>query len=193
MEDGLLRTFHAGLADPILVRRRQVEQAARATDRKSMGYGELEEAPLQWSQMEAALEADVALLRSQLNAMPIWDPDLQVRLRRWANADGAQTLTQGPWRREVAPEGGALECSSLVQGESLAMLSGEAAGRAQSAAYVWVYRFPHAAAAAAQLAYHPSLAATATALRAAVLCRTPDMDSVIGMQAVAPLRSFEKM
>lgn len=26
---------------------------------------------------------------------------------------------------EVAPEGGALECSSLVQGESLAMLSGE--------------------------------------------------------------------
>ena len=106
--------------------------------------------------------------------------------RRWANADGAQTLTPGPWRREalhgcctvlawaddrrtnhswnwkeanfssksrkvkrldalqthcgsstpwfeenskttfqVAPEGGALECSSLVQGESLAMLSGE--------------------------------------------------------------------
>lgn len=32
--------------------------------------------------MEAALEADVALLRSQLNAMPIWDPDLQVRLRQ---------------------------------------------------------------------------------------------------------------
>lgn len=26
---------------------------------------------------------------------------------------------------KVAPEGGALECSSLVQGESLAMLSGE--------------------------------------------------------------------
>ena len=37
---------------------------------------------MQWSQMEAALEADVALLRSQLNAMPIWDPDLQVRLRQ---------------------------------------------------------------------------------------------------------------
>ena len=29
------------------------------------------------------------------------------------------------WGAQVAPEGGALECSSLVQGESLAMLSGE--------------------------------------------------------------------
>ena len=30
-------------------------------------------------------------------------------------------------RMQVAPEGGALECGSLVQGESLAMLSGEVA------------------------------------------------------------------
>eukprot|EP00438_Fugacium_kawagutii_P034853 Skav225549 [mRNA] locus=scaffold81:233965:257891:+ [translate_table: standard] len=101
------------------------------------------QASMQWSQMEAMLETDVALLRSQLNALPIWDPDLQVRLRqaeseRWANADGAQTLVPGPWRREVAPEGGALECSSQVQGESLAVLAGEA--------------------------------------------RTPDVDSVVGMQ-----------
>lgn len=40
------------------------------------------QASMQWSQMEAMLEADVALLRSQLNALPIWDPDLQMRLRQ---------------------------------------------------------------------------------------------------------------
>jgi len=42
----------------------------------------------------------------------------------------------------------------------------------RSQSKVWVYRFSHPAEAAAQLSYHPSLAATATALRAAVLCRT---------------------
>lgn len=182
MENGLLRIFHAGLADPIRARQRQVALAARCADRKSMGYGEADEVSMQWSEMEVTLEADVALIRSQLNALPIWDPDLQMRLRRWSNADGAQTLAPGPWRREVAPEGGALECSSLVQGESLAMLSGEATSRTQSSACVWVYRFSHPAEAAAQLSYHPSLAATATALRAAVLCRIPNVDPVVGMQ-----------
>ena len=41
---------------------------------------------MQWSEMEATLEADVALLRSQLNALPIWDPDLQMRLRQQGTA-----------------------------------------------------------------------------------------------------------
>ena len=41
---------------------------------------------MQWSEMEATLEADVALTRSQLNAMPIWDPDLQMRLRQQGTA-----------------------------------------------------------------------------------------------------------
>lgn len=47
-----------------------------------------------------------------------------------------------------------------------------------------MYRFPHAAAAAAQLAYHPSLAATATALRAAVLCRSPLCEPKLGAYRV---------
>ena len=41
---------------------------------------------MQWSEMEATLEADVALIRSQLNALPIWDPDLQMRLRQQRTA-----------------------------------------------------------------------------------------------------------
>lgn len=38
--------------------------------------------------MEALLEADVALLRSQLDALPIWDPELHTRLRRVRDSCG---------------------------------------------------------------------------------------------------------
>ncbi|CAK9042604.1 unnamed protein product [Durusdinium trenchii] len=183
MEDGLLRTFHLGLSDANVARRRQVAQAARTEDRGSLGYGDRGVVEVPWSQMEALLEADVALLRSQLDALPIWDPELHTRLRRWASADGARDLEAGErYRFEVAPEGGALECSGTVSGESLALLTGEAPSRSSTSAWVWVYRFTSAATAAAQLCHHPTLAATASQLRAAVVCRTPEMDAVVGMQ-----------
>eukprot|EP00913_Durusdinium_trenchii_P020257 g19030.t1 len=195
MEDGLLRTFHLGLSDANVARRRQVAQAARTEDRGSLGYGDRGVVEVPWSQMEALLEADVALLRSQLDALPIWDPELHTRLRRWASADGARDLEAGErYRFEVAPEGGALECSGTVSGESLALLTAQAPSRSSTSAWVWVYRFTSAATAAAQLCHHPTLAATAS-FSVCVRCmgapsldvaarffRTPEMDAVVGMQ-----------
>ncbi|CAK9046346.1 unnamed protein product [Durusdinium trenchii] len=154
--------------------------------------------------MEALLEADVALLRSQLDALPIWDPELHTRLRRVRDSCGFVWICWVGWGFTVAPEGGALECSGTVSGESLALLTGEARVEPPRAARcgrsgavrvglevgpepvfhfglgvseevliggVWVYRFTSAATAAAQLCHHPTLAATASQLRAAVVCR----------------------
>lgn len=86
----------------------------------------------------------------------------------------------------MAPEGGALDFSGPVAGEALT-------GREQSSAYaahrgvegpsaeVWVYRFRSPRCACAQLACHPALAAQR--LRGALVVRTPEVDSAVGMQA----------
>ena len=79
MEDGLLRTYHASLQDVSVAQRRQASHAARLSDRRSMGYA----APLtpSWREVELLVMGDVTLLRGQLQALPLWDPELQERLR----------------------------------------------------------------------------------------------------------------
>lgn len=80
MEDGLLRTYHASLQDVGLSRKRQVSHAARLADRRSMGYAAAS-TPC-WQEVELLVQSDVTLLRNQLAALPLWDPELQERLRR---------------------------------------------------------------------------------------------------------------
>eukprot|EP00931_Biecheleriopsis_adriatica_P017562 TRINITY_DN12553_c0_g1_i1.p1 TRINITY_DN12553_c0_g1~~TRINITY_DN12553_c0_g1_i1.p1 ORF type:complete len:1001 (+),score=165.50 TRINITY_DN12553_c0_g1_i1:55-3057(+) len=183
--DGLLRMYHKGLLDQELAHRRTVALAARRLDRGGMGYDAglgAAASQVYWSQVECVVESDVSVLRSQLAALPIWDPDLHSRLRRWIAADGMQGLVPTkPWRlpadarhqpprRETLQIDG-LETSGPVEGDGLLMLLGPSSSRRGSAAYVWVYRFSDPATAAAQLASHPALGAASPDLRASVLCR----------------------
>ncbi|CAE7561693.1 unnamed protein product [Symbiodinium natans] len=175
MEDGLLRTFHSSLAEPDVAQRREVALAARCLDRSSLGYNAIRAlGKASWSEAESLLEADISLLRAQLGASAIWDPDLSARLRRWA-AGGARAISAGlVWQGQLPVLGGALEASGAVEGDGLQILTNEAWSRGTSVAYVWVYRFRRAAAAAAHLSYHPALAAESPGLRAALLFRDPE-------------------
>ncbi|CAE8696924.1 unnamed protein product, partial [Polarella glacialis] len=179
--DGLLQTYHKSLADRALAHRRKAALAARRLDRGRLGYDvglgeDLHE--ISWSQLELVVESDVSILRSQLGALPVWDPDLPARLRRWAAAGGVQGLLPAkPWRPpptaglhprdpKVFAKEDCLEACGQVQGFALTALLGPNRSRARcSAAYVWSYRFQDAVTAAAQLAHHPALAGTDADLR----------------------------
>eukprot|EP00439_Symbiodinium_sp_Y106_P022847 s2456_g2.t2 len=185
MEDGLLRTFHASLAEPDLARRREVALAARCLDRSSLGYKGVDAL----GEAESLLEADVSLLRAQLGASAIWDPDLSARLRRWA-VGGARAIGAGFSQVRLPPLGGVLEASGAVEGDGLQILTNEAWSRGTSVAHVWVYRFRRPTAAAAHLGYHPALAAESCGLRAALLFRDPatgahpDANDVVEVQVL---------
>ncbi|CAE7591014.1 Colgalt1 [Symbiodinium sp. CCMP2592] len=190
MEDGLLRTFHASLAEPDLARRREVALAARCLDRSSLGYKGVDAlGEVSWSEAESLLEADVSLLRAQLGASAIWDPDLSARLRRWA-AGGARAIGAGFSQVRLPLLGGVLEASGAVEGDGLQILTNEAWSRGTSVAHVWVYRFRRPTAAAAHLSYHPALAAESCGLRAALLFRDPatgahpDANEVVEVQVL---------
>eukprot|EP00929_Paragymnodinium_shiwhaense_P079394 TRINITY_DN41324_c0_g1_i2.p1 TRINITY_DN41324_c0_g1~~TRINITY_DN41324_c0_g1_i2.p1 ORF type:complete len:1075 (-),score=184.86 TRINITY_DN41324_c0_g1_i2:310-3534(-) len=197
-EGVLLRTFHQGLQDVAVTRRRRVAAAARRLERCGQGMlagvGASEAdgsaacnslsarargsgvvlSKLPWRDLERVLESDVCLMRYQLGAPALWDPELQRRLRHCLASGGLATLTRPPVttgkptpdRRHLCGGGMLVSCGTVEGAASLAALLGCGQNRAKrSGMRLWLYNFADAESAAAHLAFHPAFGATEPGVR----------------------------